>query len=326
MSAEDPILNINKPYTLTLKGSITVHYLDGQVLNGEILAQDAFNIFLKVEDVPHLIPRQQIRYITGAAGQMPEEETGPLVIVETLPEPAPPPPPAPPEPEPLPSPPPVPAEPEPQVAQFVEEEDLAPVIPNEDSSGTVVLPTITDQMLQAGSETSVSQTLLEEAEDMGRTLVFPPAITPDVPLTDTTERTGLPQSSVAPASTNLADLFDTTSELDGEATFIIGAKAAATVSAHLVCTSGPHAGEVLQLKPGLTTIGRSSDNSFALSKDKEVSRRHAIIAYEANKFVIQDQNSLNHTFVNNEEVKEPRPLADGDLILIGVSTLKFQER
>lgn len=346
MSAEDPLLYVNKPYSLTLKGPITVHYLDGQVLHGEILAQDSLNVFLKVEGIPHLIPRQQIRYITGAPGQIPEEETGPVVIVEAPVESAPPVPatPAEPEleppvtptaaepepvpsipvePEPVPS---IPVEPEPQVAQFVEEEELLPDTPDEDTSGTVVLPSITDQMLQVGAETSIDPPSFDELEDMGRTFVFPSASTPSTPLTETTERPVLPQSGTSAASPNLADLFETTSEMDGEATFILGAKAQAAVSAHLVCTSGPHAGEVLQLKPGITTIGRSSDNSFALSKDKEVSRRHAIIAYEANKFVIQDQNSLNRTFVNNEEVKEPRPLADGDFILIGISTLKFQEK
>ncbi len=313
MSAEDPVLYVNKPYSLTLTGPITVHYLDGQALHGEILAQDALNIFLKVEGVPHLIPRQQIRYITGAPGQLPVEETSPAVSLAAPPEPAPPPVPT-------------PAKPEPQVAHFVEEEEIPFAPAKEDSSGTVVLPMITEEMVtQAGSETSVSIPPLEEPEDMGRTLVFPPTPAAAPSLGETTERTGPPEPGATAVSTNLADLFETTAELDGEATFIIGTKTQSPVSAHLICTSGPHAGEVLQLKPGLTTIGRSSDNSFALSKDKEVSRRHAIIAYEANKFVIQDQNSLNHTFVNNEEIKEPRPLADGDLILIGVSTLKFQE-
>lgn len=322
MSAEDPMLYVNKPYSLTLKGPITVHYLDGQVLHGEILAQDSLNIFLKVEGIPHLIPRQQIRYITGAAGQLPEEDTGPVVIVETAPEPAPQISPVPLEPESAPPEPSTPIIPEPRVAQFVEEEVFPPA-GDEDSSGTIVLPKIPDQLAQLGAEINTPLPLVQELEDIGQTLVFPPAIASE-PFIDTTERTGLPETP-PPGATNLADLFETTSELDGEATFVIGAKTPAAVSAHLVCTSGPHAGEVLQLKPGITTIGRSSDNSLALSKDKEVSRRHAIIAYEANKFVIQDQNSLNHTFVNNEEVKEPRPLADGDFILIGVSTLKFQE-
>jgi pSer/pThr/pTyr-binding forkhead associated (FHA) protein len=114
-------------------------------------------------------------------------------------------------------------------------------------------------------------------------------------------------------------------DMDEDSTFVLD-KVDMRVSAHLVCTTGPHAGEVVKLHHGVVTIGRSSDNTFPLSKDKEVSRRHAIITYEASKFVIQDQNSLNGTHVNNENVKEPYPLEDGDMIVIGVSTLKFQER
>jgi SARP family transcriptional regulator, regulator of embCAB operon len=82
----------------------------------------------------------------------------------------------------------------------------------------------------------------------------------------------------------------------------------------------------LKLKPGITTIGRASDNVLPLNKDKEASRRHALIIYEASRFVVQDQNSLNGVFVNDQLIKEPRPLQDGDLILIGISTLKFQEK
>jgi len=34
---------------------VTVHYLDGQTLEGEIAAQDDLNIWLKVGDTPYLI-------------------------------------------------------------------------------------------------------------------------------------------------------------------------------------------------------------------------------------------------------------------------------
>ena len=44
------------------------------------------------------------------------------------------------------------------------------------------------------------------------------------------------------------------------------------------------------------------------------------------KFVVQDQNSLNGTFLNDQLIKGPHLLTNGDIILIGISTLKFQER
>ena len=50
-----------------------------------------------------------------------------------------------------------------------------------------------------------------------------------------------------------------------------------------------------------------------------------MIRLEADKFVIQDQNSLNGTYVNNERVGAPRALQDGDIILVGLSDLKYEE-
>jgi pSer/pThr/pTyr-binding forkhead associated (FHA) protein len=97
------------------------------------------------------------------------------------------------------------------------------------------------------------------------------------------------------------------------------------LSATLICTSGPHTGDVVRLKSGITTIGRSSDNIITLSKDKEISRHHALIIQESGRFVVQDQNSLNGTFVNDEQVTSPRYLEDGDVILVGVSTFRYEE-
>ena len=75
----------------------------------------------------------------------------------------------------------------------------------------------------------------------------------------------------------------------------------------------------------IITLGRARDNDVSLNLDKEISRRHAVIKLNEDKFVIQDQNSLNGTYVNNERVEAPRPLQDGDVIFIGVSELIYQE-
>ena len=120
----------------------------------------------------------------------------------------------------------------------------------------------------------------------------------------------------------LPSLFDD----ENDATMVLGHESKASeVSATLICTSGPHTGDVVKLKSGITTIGRSSDNIISLSKDKEISRHHALIIQESGRFVIQDQNSLNGTFVNDEQVTSPRYLEDGDVILVGVSTFRYEE-
>ena len=96
-------------------------------------------------------------------------------------------------------------------------------------------------------------------------------------------------------------------------------------SASFVCTAGPHSGQAFQLEGDVVTIGRSSDNKIALSSDKEISRHHSIVSIEAGQYAIEDLNSLNGTFVNNEPVTEPRYLKDNDMVLVGISTLRFQE-
>lgn len=295
MPAEDDQLYGSKPYLLTFKGQVTVYFIDGQTLTGEITAQDAFNIFLTVEGVPHLVSRSQIRYVKGESNQVIEADTSATASVEAQPSPQPTPPVSAPEPEPA-----------AEVAYFVDEEETAP--PEEDTGGTLVIPPATAPPVSALADTDIHQPISDELDEAGETIVLTPEVetSPGV---------------VAPAPD--ADLA-APSESDEDATFVLPQDE--EIFAHLVCTTGPHAGEVFQLRPAITTIGRASDNAIPLSKDKEASRRHAIIAYEASKFVIQDQNSLNGTLVNSELIKEPQPLEEGDIILIGVSTLKFQER
>jgi len=110
-----------------------------------------------------------------------------------------------------------------------------------------------------------------------------------------------------------------------DATMMLDETQEESPTATLTCTSGPHNGEVFSLSGGISTLGRSSDNVVPLSGDKEISRHHAIILYESGQFVIQDQNSLNGTFVNDEQISTPRFLKSGDVILVGISHLKFEQ-
>lgn len=316
MSAESDLLLSKKPYLLTLKGPVTVHYLDGQTLEGEIAAQDDLNIWLTVDDTPHLIPRSQIRHIKGMSGQqiVPEmaqagAAIAPVIEAEIPAE-------TPPEPEPTAN-----------IAQFVEEVEIAP--PADDFGGTVVIAPPSASPAPAEEAQTDAPPPADELADTGMTFVLPreaAAAQEAVVETKEHEVTDPAPAVLDVGETELLPHLDMEDDDEDDATFVFGESDDEEISVHLICTTGPHAGEVYQLKPGVTTIGRSSDNSFPISKDKEASRRHAIIVYEASKFVIQDQNSLNGTFVNDQLIKEPRPLANGDVILIGISTLKFQER
>jgi hypothetical protein len=311
-AAADPLYS-RKPFLLTLKGKVTVHYLDGQTLEGEIAAQDELNIWLTIDGAPHLIPRNQIRYIKGTPEQLIEPD-----IAEELPAP-------------------VPAstldtspgtfkaepEPAPTPAQFVEEIEIQSL----EEGGTLVIPPGLSIPLPEVNQTVTHAPVADEPADIGSTMVLSAeewtTQTVEVPSAPTPVAEPGPTSTfVDEGGTELLPSLD----LDEDLTFVLSQPDNADVSAHLICTTGPHAGEVLKLKPGITTIGRASDNVLPLNKDKEASRRHALIIYEASRFVVQDQNSLNGVFVNDQLIKEPRPLQDGDLILIGISTLKFQEK
>jgi hypothetical protein len=94
-------------------------------------------------------------------------------------------------------------------------------------------------------------------------------------------------------------------------------------SALLVRSGGGREGEQIPLAGDLVTIGRSPDSHLFLD-DVTVSRHHARLVRDATGFVIEDQNSLNGTYVNRKRV-ERHHLVDGDELQIGKYKLLFLE-
>ena len=73
-------------------------------------------------------------------------------------------------------------------------------------------------------------------------------------------------------------------------------------------------------------IGRAADNEIAII-DTTVSNQHAEITRHKvsdaqTDYYIEDLNSTNHTYVNNQEILR-RQLQEGDIIRIGTTRLKF---
>ncbi len=93
----------------------------------------------------------------------------------------------------------------------------------------------------------------------------------------------------------------------------------------LIQLSESGAGIKLSLEKQRTTIGRDASNDISLD-DELASKEHAaleiISTEEGVTFLIQDLNSTNHTFVNDEPV-DLHKLKDGDLIRIGMSDFRF---
>lgn len=216
----------------------------------------------------------------------------------------------------------------------------------EDSDGTVLL-------YPEAQETPVLEP--GDDEEDGTVILFPPAVQPpsveygedefdDFDGTVVLGPSDIPGSQIASSGQDETDeddqdmtvffgedMLDLPDEMafeddDDDMTVVMGQpEEPPQPTASLTCIGGPHAGEALLLSGGITTMGRSSDNVVVLSNDKEISRHHAIILQESGKYVVQDQNSLNGTFVNDEPVTTPRYLENGDEILVGLSILKYEE-
>jgi pSer/pThr/pTyr-binding forkhead associated (FHA) protein len=91
----------------------------------------------------------------------------------------------------------------------------------------------------------------------------------------------------------------------------------------VVRSGGGRAGETFHPE-GETTIGRSPDCGIFLD-DVTVSRKHAVLVRRDGGFFIEDQGSLNGTFVNRKRV-ESAQLEDGDELQIGKYRLTFLDR
>jgi hypothetical protein len=89
----------------------------------------------------------------------------------------------------------------------------------------------------------------------------------------------------------------------------------------VVRSGGGRSGEHFVPQGDQTTIGRSPDCDIFLD-DVTVSRNHAVLLKRGQAFVIEDQGSLNGTFVNRHRV-DSAELEDGDEVQIGKYRLIF---
>jgi len=65
-----------------------------------------------------------------------------------------------------------------------------------------------------------------------------------------------------------------------------------------------------------TTVGRRDDNSMVID-DGFVSGSHAELVFDGGAWWLQDLNSTNGTFVNNQPVQGRIRLSDGDIVQFG---------
>jgi hypothetical protein len=92
----------------------------------------------------------------------------------------------------------------------------------------------------------------------------------------------------------------------------------------VVRSGGGRAGESFRPAGERTRIGRSPDCEIFLD-DVTVSRNHAVLIDSDGEFTVEDQGSLNGTFVNRHRIDRAR-LENGDELQVGKYRLTFVER
>jgi serine phosphatase RsbU (regulator of sigma subunit) len=86
--------------------------------------------------------------------------------------------------------------------------------------------------------------------------------------------------------------------------------------AFLYTIKGPEPGRQFPLEPISTILGRQVDSNVCLEA-QAVSRHHARILFEDGRFLVEDLQSSNGTFVNGTRVRGQVPFREGDTLQVG---------
>jgi class 3 adenylate cyclase len=97
---------------------------------------------------------------------------------------------------------------------------------------------------------------------------------------------------------------------------------------HLVChepTGGQRTFLLDDAAPAEMTIGRRPDNAIALVWDSQVSREHAELRREGERWIlVDDGTSRNGSFINGRRVTGRHPLSDGDVLRFGDTVMLYR--
>jgi pSer/pThr/pTyr-binding forkhead associated (FHA) protein len=97
----------------------------------------------------------------------------------------------------------------------------------------------------------------------------------------------------------------------------------------LIQLTNTDAGIKLPIEKQNIEFGRDEDCDVSLD-DELVSQRHAVLEVVVTEddnrvdYILHDNNSTNHTFVNGEQI-DLRHLKDGDVIRIGKNNFRFED-
>jgi hypothetical protein len=83
-------------------------------------------------------------------------------------------------------------------------------------------------------------------------------------------------------------------------------------------------GEGFELNSAQLTIGRGNQNDIPIATDEYASARHARFEPRQDGVWVQDLGSTNGTFLNGARLDRPRRLANGDIVRVGETDLRYE--
>jgi pSer/pThr/pTyr-binding forkhead associated (FHA) protein len=102
-------------------------------------------------------------------------------------------------------------------------------------------------------------------------------------------------------------------------------RSAATGRLVVVKSPDLNPGEDYEVDSAQLTIGRGGQNDIAIGSDEFASARHARFEPRHDGVWVQDLGSTNGTYLNGARLERPRRLAEGDIVRIGETDLRYEE-
>ncbi len=107
---------------------------------------------------------------------------------------------------------------------------------------------------------------------------------------------------------------------------LVGLAQVMLMEAWVKVEAGFRPGREMMLAKDKTSIGRAEGSDIALFGDSAVEKAHANIVLDAGRYYLEDLQTPGGSYVNEQKVEGRMPLKKGDLIRIGKSVLRFNER
>jgi hypothetical protein len=83
-------------------------------------------------------------------------------------------------------------------------------------------------------------------------------------------------------------------------------------------------GEEFDLDSTPLTVGRGAQNDVSIEGDEFASARHVRVEPRRDGVWVSDVGSTNGTYVNGVRIDRPRKLAQGDVVRVGETELRFE--